>query len=238
MRPHPCLKHCACTGSTWRDDSTVRVAVFSDVHANLPALQAFVALTRTSVDSYVCLGDVVGYGPWNDECLELVHSLPNIVLLEGNHERMFLNPELVNEELPLVQAFFRCSVASFARRDLIEALPLTHALGWLTCAHSIGDRRVYRDSTVEVCRSFIIGHTHHPFVLTRNENVIINCGSIGQNRRRADVLNYVICDTESRVFSLFNAPFPVGDFLRELRARKYPESCVRYYLGKLTPHHA
>ena len=62
----------------------VRVAVFSDVHGNLPALEVFVKSTRGQVDMYVCLGDVVDYGPWNDECLEMTMGLPNIVLLEGN----------------------------------------------------------------------------------------------------------------------------------------------------------
>ena len=67
----------------------MRYAVFSDVHANLPALERFVDQTRAEVDAYICLGDVVNYGPWNDECLDLVISLPGIVYIEGNHERLF-----------------------------------------------------------------------------------------------------------------------------------------------------
>ena len=71
----------------------MRLAIFSDVHGNLPALELFVADTERVVDGYVCLGDVVNYGPWSDECVELVCSLPNIIYLEGNHERMFLGEE-------------------------------------------------------------------------------------------------------------------------------------------------
>jgi predicted phosphodiesterase len=68
----------------------VIIAILSDVHGNLPALEKFLKSTKYIADTYICLGDVVNYGPWNDECLEFVHSLPGVVLLEGNHERLFL----------------------------------------------------------------------------------------------------------------------------------------------------
>src|SRR6266568_7168235 len=71
------------------------VAVFGDVHANLPALETFLGQVEGHVDAYLCLGDVVNYGPWNDECLERITALPEVTLLEGNHERLFLDPVLV-----------------------------------------------------------------------------------------------------------------------------------------------
>src|SRR5512136_1600072 len=83
------------------------VAILSDIHANLPALEKFVASTQGVAEAYICLGDVINYGPWNDECLELLYSLPNVVVLEGNHERLFLGADQIADELPLVQAFYR-----------------------------------------------------------------------------------------------------------------------------------
>lgn len=87
----------------------MRVAIFGDVHGNLIALEKFVQSTRGAVDTYMCLGDVVNYGPWNDECLEIICQLPAITVLEGNHERLFKGMDDVSNEIPLVQDFYRCS---------------------------------------------------------------------------------------------------------------------------------
>jgi predicted phosphodiesterase len=170
----------------------MRIAIFSDVHGNLPALEAFVQTTRESTDMYVCLGDVVNYGPWNDECLEMVLGLPGIVLLEGNHERLFLGNETVSNLLPLVQQFYDHSIQQFTRRDLISNLPLEYQLEGFVCRHTIADRRIYHNTDITVDRHYIIGHTHHAFDIKRDGYRIINCGSVGQNRGRLDYLSYAV----------------------------------------------
>jgi predicted phosphodiesterase len=207
-------------------------AVFSDVHGNLPALERFVELTR-GVDAYVCLGDVVNYGPWNDECLELVLSLPGIVLLEGNHERLFLGTEPVEHEVPLVRTFLEHSIASFTRADLITGLPREHVLGSYLCTHTIDDRRVYADTAITVSRDYMIGHTHHQFRVERSGHTIVNCGSVGQNRKRLDVLNYVLYDEATGFTRLCQETYRVDRLLAAMSARGYPAPCLDYYRGKL-----
>ena len=50
----------------------MRIAVISDIHANLPALEAVLAdVDGESPDELWCLGDVVGYGPHPNECVDL-----------------------------------------------------------------------------------------------------------------------------------------------------------------------
>ena len=47
------------------------IALFSDIHANLPALEAVLDdLDRRDVDALYCLGDLVGYAPWPNEVVE------------------------------------------------------------------------------------------------------------------------------------------------------------------------
>jgi predicted phosphodiesterase len=207
----------------------VRVCVFGDVHANLPALETFVRLTRGQVDAYVCLGDVVDYGPWNDECLEIVHALPGAVVLEGNHERLFLRTELIEHESWLVREFFAKSIGYFRRRDLITGLPVSHPLGGFVCTHTIQGRKVYADTPVEATTDCFIGHTHHLFQVERSGRRIVNCGSVGQNRGRGGTLTYAIYDTVSESVALREEPYPMDDFIRELAARGYPQRCVDYY---------
>jgi diadenosine tetraphosphatase ApaH/serine/threonine PP2A family protein phosphatase len=73
----------------------VRVAVLSDIHANLHALEAVLAaVAAEGVDEIWCLGDVVGYGPRPNECCDLVRERTALSLC-GNHDLA------VVERLPL-----------------------------------------------------------------------------------------------------------------------------------------
>jgi len=64
----------------------MRVAVISDVHSNLHALQAVLAdIDAATPDEIWCLGDVVGYGPRPNECADIVRERSAIVLV-GNHD--------------------------------------------------------------------------------------------------------------------------------------------------------
>lgn len=64
----------------------MRIAILSDVHANLEALTAVLADAKEhNVDVIVCLGDVVGYGADPNACCDLVRENAQVTLL-GNHD--------------------------------------------------------------------------------------------------------------------------------------------------------
>lgn len=64
----------------------MRIAVISDIHANLHALESVLAdIDRESVEEIWCLGDVVGYGPRPNECCDLIRERTAISLC-GNHD--------------------------------------------------------------------------------------------------------------------------------------------------------
>ena len=67
----------------------MRTAIYSDIHGNLPALELAIK-DSVAVDGYIILGDVVNYGPWSNECVELIESLKNCTKLVGNHEVYFI----------------------------------------------------------------------------------------------------------------------------------------------------
>jgi diadenosine tetraphosphatase ApaH/serine/threonine PP2A family protein phosphatase len=64
----------------------MRIGIFSDVHSNLPALQAVEkAYESERIDKFICLGDTVGYGARPEECSEIVRKMAAITIL-GNHD--------------------------------------------------------------------------------------------------------------------------------------------------------
>ena len=68
----------------------MRILIISDIHANLTALET-VLEHAGDYDAVWCLGDVVGYGPDPNECIDIIRDLPNLVCLLGNHDAAALN---------------------------------------------------------------------------------------------------------------------------------------------------
>src|SRR5438093_6586046 len=64
----------------------MRVAVVSDIHGNLHALEAvFAAIEQDAPDELWCLGDLVGYGARPNECCTAIESRASLCLV-GNHD--------------------------------------------------------------------------------------------------------------------------------------------------------
>lgn len=69
----------------------MKTLIISDVHANLTALEAVLKDAENHAFQAVwCLGDLVGYGPDPNECIERVRELPELVCLIGNHDQAAL----------------------------------------------------------------------------------------------------------------------------------------------------
>jgi diadenosine tetraphosphatase ApaH/serine/threonine PP2A family protein phosphatase len=68
----------------------MRILVISDIHANLTALDS-VLEDAGIVDEVWFLGDLVGYGPDPNECVERIRGLPSLTCLIGNHDAAVLN---------------------------------------------------------------------------------------------------------------------------------------------------
>jgi len=62
-----------------------RVLVISDIHANITALEAVLA-DAGNFDEVWCLGDIAGYGPDPNECIQRIRALPQPTCMMGNHD--------------------------------------------------------------------------------------------------------------------------------------------------------
>lgn len=151
----------------------MRVLVISDIHANLTALEA-VLEAAGEVDAVWCLGDLVGYGPDPNECIERVRWLPNLTCLIGNHDAAALG----QIDVDAFNADARTSilwlqrVLTPANQEFLRALPEKVVIGSVTLAHGsprnpvweyILDTRVARVNFefFETPYCFV-GHSHLP----------------------------------------------------------------------------
>lgn len=70
----------------------MRIAIISDIHGNLTALQAVLAdIKLQKVDDIICLGDIVTLGPQPKEVLNALKEL-NCVIIKGNHDAAVVDP--------------------------------------------------------------------------------------------------------------------------------------------------
>jgi predicted phosphodiesterase len=65
----------------------VRYLILSDIHSNLAALEAALDVIRDNYEKFVCLGDIVGYGPDANEAVDRVRALKPVALVRGNHDK-------------------------------------------------------------------------------------------------------------------------------------------------------
>ena len=108
----------------------MRLAVISDVHANLPALdRALQAVRRAGADQLVCLGDLVGYGPHPNACVARVAGLDALVVA-GNHDLMVVD-RMEPRASPLASRLldWTRSVLDADARAYLTALPVERAVG-------------------------------------------------------------------------------------------------------------
>jgi predicted phosphodiesterase len=69
----------------------MRIAVISDTHGNLPALEAALdAITRGGYDELIHAGDAIGIGPCPEDCVALLAATPRTRCVQGNHEAWLL----------------------------------------------------------------------------------------------------------------------------------------------------
>jgi putative phosphoesterase len=182
-----------------------RVAVITDIHANLPALQAALArIDELGVDAIYCGGDLVGYGPHPNEVCALIaeRGIPTIY---GNYDYAiardledcgcaYITPR--DRELGQRSVDWTLAHTDQASKDFMGALPfdLRFAVGD-TAVHLVHGSprkvneylfedkpaRLYeRLAAAEDASVLVVGHTHKPWVHEYGGVLFVNCGSVGK----------------------------------------------------------
>jgi putative phosphoesterase len=211
----------------------MRVGIVSDVHANLPALEA-VLDDMPAVDEIVCGGDVVGYNPWPRACLERIRELATTTV-QGNHDRTVETPERYAANR-MAEAGLEHANGKLSEEQLewLAALPHTATFGddRYLLVHSHPDRRgeyVYPRQFPELrpyvdgYDGLVIGHTHVQHEARVDDRLILNPGSVGQPRDGDPRAAYAVLDTETNGVDLRRVEYDVESAHREILASGLPE---------------
>lgn len=198
------------------------IAIISDIHGNLEALrETFSYIDKEDINTVYCLGDIVGYGPNPNECVELVRKRCKTVVL-GNHDaaatgtvdisRFNLNARTaivwtrkkLNEEN---RNFLKDLPYTYKENDLlfVHASP-THPESWTYVFSVVTAKEELSGFNEKVC---FIGHTHSPVIypnaetadksnrqhFEKDKKYLVNAGSVGQPRDGDNRLCFCLYDT-------------------------------------------
>lgn len=157
----------------------MRYLVISDIHANRPALEA-VLKDAAPFDMIWCLGDLVGYGPDPNECVERIQDFEHICTA-GNHDWAALGKLTLddfNTEARIAHLWTREELSQTSR-DYLQQLPIRLEQGDFTLVHGsprepiweylldLGGALVsFSHFSTPFC---LVGHTHLPMIFVLDE---------------------------------------------------------------------
>jgi diadenosine tetraphosphatase ApaH/serine/threonine PP2A family protein phosphatase len=230
----------------------MRVAVISDIHANLHALQAVLAeIDREAPDELWCLGDLVGYGARPNECCRLVQERADLCLV-GNHDLVALGRLSVSDfnDEAAAAAVWTSEILTDGSRAFLESLEPSGEAEGVDLFHASARDPIWEYVLTEEAalatldlspaRLVLVGHSHVALAITLidgrvqgglapggaevalEERWLLNPGSVGQPRDGDPRAAWLLLDLD-RMFAAFRrVPYSIQRTQSEMRERGLP----------------
>ncbi len=233
----------------------MRYLVLSDVHANLAALEAVLA-DAGAVDGIWCLGDLVGYGPDPNECVERLRPLVEMCVA-GNHDwacigKLDISDFNADAQRACCWTQRALSPASCAYLEMLPQILIqgdyTLAHGsprypiWEYLFHSLDARENLAYFQTPYC---FVGHTHMPLMFRLDDDTvetivptpdgeysisagrwIINPGAVGQPRDGDERASYLVLDTAELTVTFHRVAYSIEETQQRMTEAGLPPRLV------------
>ncbi|EDS77612.1 phosphodiesterase, family subfamily [Clostridium botulinum C str. Eklund] len=223
----------------------MKIAIFSDVHGNLEALKAVLSdIKSKNVDRIVCLGDLVGYGPFPNEVIDIVRN-ENILNIVGNYDTAVVqnNIEYIQDN-PLNRDFalpWSVKEVTDANKKYLNRLPediiivengkvikfvhgSTRAINEYLLEDSKEEKEVMNEFKEDI---LICGHTHLPYIKEYENKILINDGSVGKPKIGNPNITYIILTIEDEVKSeIVEIPYNYEETVKAMEDRDFPQKLI------------
>ena len=217
----------------------MRVALISDIHANLAALEAVLA-DLPAVDRILCCGDLVGYYDQPNEVCALVRDR-GIACIRGNHDAYVIGAIPPNEEKrPFYRTDWTRATIAPTHLQWLESLGtemrldqphhrlrIRHASPWDE------ETYLYPDAESALARvqvdggeTLAVGHTHRPMHRRIGDGWLLNPGSVGQPRDWNPRASYAVLDLETGEAEQRRVGYDVTPMQRRLESQGWDPQIV------------
>ncbi|MDV8113361.1 metallophosphoesterase family protein [Bacillus sp. BAU-SS-2023] len=198
----------------------MKIAVISDIHSNIYALDSVLADIETKdVDMIVCTGDLVGYGTRPNEVIQTLKK-NKILTIMGNYDDAIGNLKIVcgcdypdpkDAEKAGLSMHFTGQTTKVENKEYLRNLPkeLIFNFDKKTIRFVHGSTRLINEYLKENSKEadevmselveniLVCGHTHIPYAKYYGEKLLINAGSVGKPKTGNPNANYVIIDIKN-----------------------------------------
>ncbi|MGL5693951.1 MAG: metallophosphoesterase family protein [Peptostreptococcaceae bacterium] len=195
----------------------MRIAVISDIHSNIYALDKVVEDIKTkNVDMVACTGDLVGYGTRPNEVISKIKQ-EKILTIMGNYDEAIGNSKIVcgcdypdpkDANKAALSMQFTGEETTVENKKYLRNLPKEAIFTFnnKTIRFVHGSTRVINEYLKENSNEanevmnelvediLVCGHTHIPYSKYYGEKLLINAGSIGKPKTNRPYSNYVIIE--------------------------------------------
>lgn len=212
----------------------MRLCIFADIHGNAPAFRAaYKSILTEAADVNVFAGDLCGYYYDQIAIYEELRSVPNLVAIRGNHDKMFLALIDGDEDL-------RRQYAARYGRSMEHLMDSDHTnlLAWLRelpeqvmiddvsiavyhgAPWNVNEGYVYPDSPLEEFRAyrsscFVLAHTHYSMVRSIDDKLVVNPGSLGQPRNGKGP-SYAVFESTTKDFIVKEFSYDKAELLKRI----------------------
>jgi putative phosphoesterase len=214
----------------------VRTAIISDVHANLPALNAVLAeIDGMGINHIISAGDVVGYYPFPNQVIQIFRER-SVVGIAGNHDRTVIRSQVstMNHVAGEAARWTAKELSDKSKAYLASLPPRMHVtIGGKLIGLYHGSPRddveyVFEgDADPELLRMsgtrlLIMGHTHVPFIHRSKEGTIVNPGSVGQPRDGDPRACFMVYDSTKDDFSIRRTEYDIESVVKAVERAGLP----------------
>lgn len=214
----------------------MKLAILSDIHGNQYALNKVLSeIKLQNIDTLIVAGDTVGYYYGVKDVLNMLADF-KVFFTKGNHEIMLEqlkhNPEIELELKNKYGSSLQRALDSLSENEVDQLLNVEHpksiAIENLKILISHGspwdiNQYLYPDSNKSVWDNFlrykedifIVGHTHYQHIEKVGDKIIINPGSVGQNRKKSGLADWAVFETESLSVTYYSTPYSIEKLINE-----------------------
>ena len=227
----------------------MKIAVISDIHANIYALMsALEDIDNEKVDTIICLGDLVGYGPHPNEVVSTIRRR-NIICLKGNYDSSVVDNEYSFIRENSINRFSLPWAVNELREEnrvFLDNLPSTISLNIAKknilfvhgSPNKINEYLLENgENTSEIMKSLkedilVCAHTHLPCAKEFGNKLFINCGSIGKPKIGRPNSTYCIIDITKFggvKVKTKEISYEVKKIIKDMTMLKFPQDLIRSF---------
>lgn len=227
----------------------MKIAVISDIHGNIDAFSTLLEnVVKENVDTIICLGDLVGYGPYPNQVISMIRSR-HILCIKGNYDSSVVDNEYSYIRETNLNSFslpWTVNELTENNRIFLQNLPSAITLNIagknLLFVHGSPNKineYLLKDAynTLDIMNSInedilLCAHTHLPDIKEFTNKLYINCGSVGKPKIGRPNITYCLLNINEKTgisAKIKEIPYDFKKIVKDMTDLNFPTELIQSF---------